>query len=149
MLRRFLIVSMLLSAVATASAQEPVGDVAIPAAWSRANPGPTAAVYLEPHNDGVAPDRLRGAASPTTERIEIHAERNEGAIMSMATMPDLALPRGAAVTLAPIRLHLMLFGVRRPLKPGDRFALTLRLERAGAATVEVEVEGAGVISPPS
>ena len=69
--------------------------------------------------------------------------------MSMVALPDLPLPPGQVVTLAPGQIHLMLFGVRRPLKPGGRFPLTLRFERAGAATAGVEGAGAGAISPPS
>jgi copper(I)-binding protein len=68
--------------------------------------------------------------------------------MSMAAVPDLALPPGETVTLAPGRLHLMLFGVRQPLNPGNRFPLTLRFERAGTAQVQVVVGGAGAILAP-
>ncbi len=148
MLRPLLIASMLLSAGAPAGAQELVGEVAIPAAWSRATPGPTAAVYLELRNEGAVTDRLIGAVSPIAERIEIHGHRSEGGIMSMAAVPDLALPPGETVTLAPGRLHLMLFGVRQPLNPGNRFPLTLRFERAGTAQVQVVVGGAGAILAP-
>ena len=68
--------------------------------------------------------------------------------MSMVALPDLPLPPGQVVTLAPGQIHLMLFGIRQPLKPGDRFPLTLQFERGGATTVEVTVGGAGAVSPP-
>jgi copper(I)-binding protein len=37
----------------------------------------------------------------------------------------------------------MLFGLKEPLKSGDKFPLTLRFEKAGEVTVTVNVEAAG------
>ncbi|MGH7186017.1 MAG: copper chaperone PCu(A)C [Pseudomonadota bacterium] len=149
MLRPFLIALLLLSAGSTAGAEERVGSIAIPVAWSRATPGPTAAVYLELRNEGAEADRLLGAVSPIAERVEIHEHHSDGGIMSMTAIPELVLPPGETVTLAPGRLHLMLFEVRQPLKPGDRFALTLQFAHAGTAQVQVVVGGAGAVLPPS
>jgi copper(I)-binding protein len=42
-----------------------------------------------------------------------------------------------------------MMGLQRPLKPGDKFKLTLQFERSGAKTVEVTVAGAGALAPPS
>jgi hypothetical protein len=47
------------------------------------------------------------------------------------------------VALAPGGLHVMLIGLTRPLAAGERVPLTLRFERAGAVTVEAEVQAAG------
>ena len=106
------------------------------AAWSRATPGPTAAVYLELRNTGADSDRLMGATSPAAERIEFHEHRMVDGVMSMNAVPQIDLPAGKTATLAPGGRHLMLFGLAKPLRPGDRLSLTLRFEMAGEITVE-------------
>jgi len=55
--------------------------------------------------------------------------------------PDsIPLPPGRPLGLAPWRVHLWLTGLRRPLKDGDRFDVTLTFAHAGKHTVQVLVE---------
>jgi periplasmic copper chaperone A len=143
--RMLIFAGFLLTAAAWASAQE---GIRVLAAWSRATPGPTAAAYLELRNEGPAADRLVGAASPIAERIEIHEHRITNGVMSMGAVPSVVLPAGDTVSLAPGGRHLMLFGLSRPLRPGERFALTLRFQAEGEITVEAKVGSAGAMSPP-
>jgi copper(I)-binding protein len=44
------------------------------------------------------------------------------------------------VTLAPGGYHLMLMGLKAPLRAGDTFPLTLQFEHAPPLTVTVAVE---------
>jgi copper(I)-binding protein len=44
---------------------------------------------------------------------------------------------------------LMLFGLKHPLRPGDRLPLTLTFEKGGETTVEAVTGTAGAVSPPS
>ena len=137
-----------LAAALAAYAQSASGEVRVPSAWSRATPGPTAAVYLTVQNTGGEPDKLIAATSPIAERIEFHAEQNQGGVVSMVALPGIDLPPGQMVTLAPGQMHLMMLGVQKPLKAGDRFPLTLQFEHSGAKTVDVTVAGAGAVAPP-
>ena len=52
------------------------------------------------------------------------------------------LAPGEVVALAPWREHLWLTGLKRPLRDGDSFEMTLDFEPAGAVTVTVVVEAA-------
>jgi copper(I)-binding protein len=150
MLPRLLILAAIaLTFQSLAAAKERIGEIRIVAAWARATPGPTAAAYLELQNGGGEADRLVGASTPLAERIEFHEHGNSGGVMSMAAVPDIALPPGETVRLAPGGTHLMLFRIARPLKPGDRFPLTLTFERAGSITIEVATAGPGALQPPS
>jgi hypothetical protein len=83
-LRPLLFACFLLPA-ALAQADERTGDIRILAAWARATPGPTAVVYLDLKNEGLAADRLIDASTPFAQRIEFHEHRNAGGVMSMAT----------------------------------------------------------------
>jgi copper(I)-binding protein len=150
MLSRLLIAAALaLAFTSHARAEERAAEVRILSAWARATPGPTAAAYLKLRNDGGEADRLIGASSPLAERIEFHEHRMADGVMSMAAVPEIALPPGQTVRLRPGELHLMLFRIAHALRPGERFPLTLRFERAGSVTVEAVTASPGAVQPPS
>jgi len=101
--------------------------------------GGTTAVYMTLVNDGQQADRLLGAATDVAVKAEIHETTMVSGVMKMRPIPALVLPAGARVVLKPGGLHVMLIDLKRDLKVGDRFKLTLRLERAGAVTTDVSV----------
>jgi len=51
----------------------------------------------------------------------------------------LSIPPGGSLELRPGGLHLMLINLRRDLRPGDRFTLSLTFERAGRLAMDVPV----------
>lgn len=85
--------------------------------------------------------RLVAVRSPLAETVEIHEMSMAGDVMSMRAIPTLDLPAGQTVTLAPGGLHIMLFGLRSPLKPGALVPLDLVFQdRSGnMQTVHVRV----------
>jgi copper(I)-binding protein len=94
------------------------------------------AAYFTIVNRSSAPDRLMSASSPAFDRIEIHTHVKEGDMMRMRPLPDgLPIPGMARVALERGGLHLMLYGAKAPLQPGDRRDITLTFERAGSITV--------------
>ncbi len=101
----------------------------------------TGAVYFRGlQNRGTQPDRLVGATSPVAERIEIHQSTMDGDVARMRELPALELPAGRTVALRHDgSYHLMLVDLKRPLKDGDRFDVTLRFEGSGEVTVPVDV----------
>lgn len=95
--------------------------------------------YLTLDNQGAA-DRLLSATSPAAGVVEIHSMRMDGNVMKMRQLDALDLPSGKTVLLAPGGYHLMLTGLKAPLKAGDKFPLTLKFEKAGEVVVTVNVE---------
>ncbi|MEP6968433.1 MAG: copper chaperone PCu(A)C, partial [Pseudomonadota bacterium] len=117
-------------------------------AWTRpAAAGMNAAGYGAITNRGPHADRLIGAASAAASKVSIHESRSAGGVMSMRTLSDLAIPAGATVTFAPGGLHLMLEGLKRPLNPGARVAITLTFIKAGVVRSELVVRN-GDPAPP-
>lgn len=110
--------------------------------WARPTlPGQsTGGGYLSVDNRGGAPDRLLGGSTPAAAAVEVHEMRMEGDVMRMREIKTLDLPAGKLVTLAPGGFHLMLIGLKGPLKVGDRVPLKLRFERAGKIDVVFHVE---------
>ena len=73
---------------------------------------------------------LTAVASPAAARTELHSTSVEEGVMRMRPVARIELPSGKAVKLAPGGLHIMLIGVKQPLKPGDKVPLTLTVQRA-------------------
>jgi periplasmic copper chaperone A len=126
-----------------AAAQD--GGLRIHEPWSRATPGGArvGVGYLVVENRGTAPDRLLGGASEIAGRVEIHETVTEGGVSRMRPLEALPVAPGGRVELRPGGLHVMFMDLKRPLKEGERFAATLRFERAGAVPVEFAVRSIG------
>ena len=104
--------------------------------WSRpAAAGGTGAGYLVLVNKGPA-DALVGVESPIAQKVEMHAADMSGGVMRMKAEGRVALPAGGRVTFAPGGRHLMLVGLKKPLKRGERAPATLRF--ASGARLKVE-----------
>lgn len=92
-------------------------------------------------------------SSPVAARVEIHEMKMaEGGVMQMRAVEALPLPAGQAVALKPGSYHVMLMGLKRPIKAGDTVPLTLTVEGADRqrSTVEIQAQarsGAGPVSP--
>jgi len=139
----------LLLAVPAASAHDfALGALKDDHPWARASAGPAlnGAAYFKVENSGAA-DRLIAVAGDVAERAELHTHRMEGTVMQMRQVEAVEIPAGGSATLEPSGLHVMLIGLRQPLKEGDHFPLTLTFEQAGEITVEVKVEGVASMGP--
>jgi copper(I)-binding protein len=95
--------------------------------------------YMNLANHGAAADRLLAVSTPVAEMAELHRDEVKNGVMSMRPAGPVDLAPGATVTLAQGGLHLMLMGLKQPLKLGDRFPVTLSFEHGQPLTVTVEV----------
>jgi copper(I)-binding protein len=94
-------------------------------------------------NRGGQADRLIAAKSAVAERVELHQMQMDGTIMRMREVPAIELPARNEVNLrhgGAGTHHLMLQGLKQPLKDGDRFDLELVFEKAGTRKVNVWVQ---------
>ncbi len=123
-----------------------VGDITIdhPYAIPTVTAQSTGAVYFRNlRNRGVVPDRLVSAQTPVAARVGLHRMQMEGNVMRMREVSAVELPAKSDVRLRHASTdgyHLMLEGLKAPLKDGDSFPLTLRFENAGERTVQIHVQ---------
>lgn len=82
---------------------------------------------------------LVGVSSSASQTAEIHASEESGGIMQMHEVEGVPLPRGRKVQLKPGGFHVMLVGLRAPLKAGDTVPLTLTIRDAQGHSSRVEV----------
>lgn len=138
---------LVLVAGCTAAPAGPKIDVQDPwARPSRAGMGAmsnmsTSAVYMTLVNKGKEGDRLVGVMSDVAEKAELHQSVKEGEVMRMQPVEGgLEIPPGGKVELKPGGYHIMLIGLKRDLKPGDRISVVLEFEKSGRITVQAEVK---------
>jgi copper(I)-binding protein len=137
--------SLILVGTAAQAHGSKAGEISIEHPY--ATPTPPAArvggVYFRViENRGKSPDRLIGGRTPLADSVEIHRSDMTDGVMRMRALDALDLPPGAKLQLrhGGEGVHLMLVGLRKPLVVGDKFALTLRFEKAGEREVDVWVQ---------
>ncbi len=114
--------------------------VKVDAAWVRATaPGQTVAGgFMNLTAD--ADMKLVGGSSPVCEAVELHFMRMENGMMEMRQMPEIALPKGETVKLAPGGLHVMFIGLKHPLRNGRKVPLTLKVQGADGKETALELQ---------
>ena len=137
-------VSLALLSLLLVAAGDNASQIQIDHPWARASAGEakTGAAYLTITDQGE-PDQLTGASTPVAASAELHESMDNMGTMKMRPVTGLALMPGKPVKLAPGGYHLMLMGLKAPLKAGDSFPLTLRFAHAPPRTVTVAIEPIG------
>jgi len=141
----------LLAQTVLAQAQQPA-PMEVSKAWSRATPAaaPVGAGYLALTNRGPEADRLIGGSTEVAARVEVHEMSMDNGVMKMRELPGgLEVKPGATVELKPGGYHLMLVGLKRPLKEGEHFKALLDFAKGGKAEVEFVVQGIGSSAAPA
>jgi len=118
-----------------------IGDLTISHIWSRATPpsAKSGVAYLRIENAGSADDTLVSASSPAADNTMVHETTMDGGVMKMSHVMALKIPAGETVELKPSGLHVMLMGLKAPLKATESYKLTLTFEKAGEITIDVPV----------
>jgi copper(I)-binding protein len=128
------------------------GDLTIGHPWSRATPGgaKVGGGYLTITNNGSTPDRLVSVSIPAAvaDHVEIHEMATKDGVMTMRAQSNgVTIEPGKTVAFSPGGYHLMLMGLKGPLKEGDRVKAVLTFEKAGPVEVTINVEGMGAQHP--
>jgi copper(I)-binding protein len=99
----------------------------------------TAAVYLSIMNHGLSDDTLVSVTTPAADHAAVHETTMENDVMKMAEVERLVIPAGSTVELKPAATHVMLTGLKAPLKEGETVTLTLTFEKAGEIKTDAPV----------
>ncbi|PUA18227.1 copper chaperone PCu(A)C [Glaciimonas sp. PCH181] len=144
MFSRITISLLTLALSATAYAHDyKVGALKIDHPYARATmPGqPSGGAYLSIENTGKEADKLLNVASPAAKSAEIHDMKMDGNIMKMREVGEIELRPMSTVVMTPGGgYHIMLMGLTKPLKAGDKFPMTLTFQKAGKIEVSVSVD---------
>ncbi len=99
------------------------------------------AAYVTLQSD--APCTVIAADAPDVTKVtELHSHTMENGVMQMRKIDALKLNANAPEIFAPGGNHLMLIGLKKPLRDGDNFKLTLTSRECGTASTSVSVSKA-------
>lgn len=109
--------------------------------WARtASANGTTAAYMLMTNTSQTPDRITAVSSPDAAEAMIHETRIDS--KNVATMKPAAhvdLDPGVPLVFEPGGLHVMLTGLKHPLKEGDQLTVVFTFQHAGTLHVKVPV----------
>ncbi len=115
-------------------------DIQVESAWARATAPGQEVAMVDMVVTSEKQAELVGFSSAACSKAEMHSMTHEAGMMKMREVKTIALPAGEQVSLSGKGYHLMLIGLKAPLKAGDRLPLTLNIKTAAQKIVKVEVE---------
>jgi copper(I)-binding protein len=140
MFRLFL--ALLLLAVPAFAHNYTHGDIRIGHVWASqtSDKAKIAAAYVPLLNLGKEEDALTKAETPAAKEVQFHQTKIEKGVAKMRRIKEVKILGGQQLNAAPGGLHLMLLGLKEPLKDGARIPLTLYFAKAGEVKVEIHVQ---------
>jgi copper(I)-binding protein len=136
---------LLAFAVAALAACSPTGPkLNVQDGWAReTGQSDMVAAYVTIDNKGGA-DQLTGVRA-SIGHATLHESAMDGGVMRMRPIDPregLVVPSNGSLKLAPGGAHVMVVGLRAPLKAGDHFDLTLQFNKAAPRKVSIAVKPA-------
>jgi copper(I)-binding protein len=116
-----------------AAAATQAGALTVKDAVIRAVPAGVAntAGYLTIVNAGARPDRLVSVSCDCARSVELHISHLMNGVAMMMPSGPVEIPAGGSVSFSPGGRHLMVVGLKAPLKDGSSQDLTLKFQNAG------------------
>ena len=142
-------VAALLAGPAAASEYK-VGSLDVTQPWARATPkgASTGAAYLTVTNTGSKTARLSCASTDAAAKCRIHDMTMSNGVMKMRPVEGgLEIKPGQTVTLKPGGYHLMLEGLKAPLKAGDNVEATLTSSDGASIKIAFPIAAIGAPAP--
>lgn len=124
-------------------------EMVVEKAWLRvADKGQVSAGYFTIQNFTTKPDFLTGAEGDIAGTFELHRVKIDKMIRRMYPVTEIKIPAGSQKTVAPGGdFHLMIIGLKRDLRAGEKVKLRLVFKNSGAKNVEFRVVKRGWKSP--
>ena len=121
------------------SASVYAGDIQAEGAWTRATlPGQDMAmVYMSITSKQAA--TIVGVSTNVSRTAEMHTMEHKGGMMKMYEVKSISLPANSRLEMTMHGYHLVLGGLKAPLKAGATVPLTLNIEMADKTMVKVDV----------
>ena len=114
-------------------------DVSVNSAWLRASAPGQDSASVSLHITSQKEARLVAVSSTLATSAQIHTMKHENGMMVMRQVEAVSLPAKHEVALGS-NDHLMLLGLKKPLKAGDSVPLTLTIEFADKSKENISVK---------
>lgn len=131
----------LIASIFFAATSSAFAHVAVSNAWVRATvPQQQATGVFMDLRSGHDNAKLVGVKTDAAATAEVHEMRMQDNVMQMRALPSLDLPNGQTVNLKPGSYHIMLMGLKNPVKAGDSVKLTLEVVHEDGAKESIAVD---------
>lgn len=109
--------------------------------WIKAADSGMSAAFGNLENTGDEPVTLVAAASPVSDRVEIHevVPDSTGAKTMRPKEGGITIPANGVVTLRPGADHLMFMDLKQPLRTGTETSITLSFSDGSSTVVTAQV----------
>ena len=97
------------------------------------------AAYMVIENHGKADIALTRATSPVIDVIELHKMELSDGLMKMRRVESIKIPSVGEVELKLGGYHLMVIGLKQPLKEGDTVTISLEFNDGRRQSIEIPV----------
>ena len=134
---------LLLSSLAVFSISVFAANVTVSEQVARAVPAvqTNSAAFLTVKNNDNKEVTLVSADSDIAARVELHGHEMKGDMMRMFKLEHgIKIPAGAEAKLQSGGNHVMLMGLKKPLKEGEKVNITLHFSDGDAIDVKVPVK---------
>lgn len=100
-------------------------------------------VFMELKNDTDKDIKLIKAESDLSTTVELHDMVMENDVMKMRPVESILIKAKSSTFLKPGSLHVMLIGLKSPLKKGKSYALTLHFDNGQKEKITAPVKDVG------
>ena len=108
-------------------------EIIIKDPWIRAVPpsSKNTALFMTIVNKSDKQDSLISVKTDIAKMVMIHKTVEENGIMKMKHVDNLFIPPHSEVKLKPGGLHIMIMGLKRPIKEGEKVKINLFFKNSG------------------
>jgi copper(I)-binding protein len=100
---------------------------------------PNTAAYFSIRNSSDISRTLIGASADFATKAEIHNHVLMNDMMSMQQQSEVVLQPGESVQFSPGGLHIMLFGLKQPLREGQSVSFSLQTKEGESISIIANV----------
>lgn len=113
-------------------------ELAIENGWSRATAPGQDAASVDMSITSKTAVKLVEATTPVANTVAIHKMTHADGMMTMREVEAIDIPAGKALHLGEAGYHLMLTGLKEPLKESEKFPVTLKFKMANGQMIEIK-----------
>ncbi len=116
-------------------------EILIKDPWIRAVPpsSKNTALFMTIINKSDKQDVLLSVTTDIAKMVMIHKTVEENGIMKMKHVKELTIPPHSQIELKPGSLHIMIMGLKRPIKEGEKIKVMLFFKNAGKIIISAPV----------
>lgn len=110
--------------------------------WAASSSSATSAIYMIVKNPLYKDITLTHITAPqVANKVAIHQTiTDNGGLVRMVDIDKVVIPAGSEVEFRPNGLHVMLKDLKKALKAGEKFKITLKFDDNSSKVIEVQVQ---------